>query len=576
MITRFNRHRLQLLWCAAAAWCAVLLVVYLPGISGPLFYDDVAPLNRLAEIERLWSQQALYFVLGEISGPLSRPVAMLSFLPHFDGWPETLPSLLRVNVLIHFCNGLLVFILAWQLLALRPVPKVQPLWGVAAIAAVLWLTLPIHAAAVLIPIQRMALLSTTFVLLGVVGYLAGLHLQVRGYYRSTDVQLAAVLVCLTLAVLSKENGVLLLVLLLVMELTVLQRVPELRRYRWARVGVLALASLAIIGYVLRRLINNPLETLAGRDFSVLERLATQPLVILDYLRQSFVPHWQTITPFQDHWRALDLAQLWGLPGLALLVMLSWLIIAVAARRHWPWFAFGSLWFFGAQLLESTTIGLELSFLHRAYLPLVGLAVLLAVGCGQLFTWAGKRRPLVAVVLVAYLGVLGLTLANITLNWGKPEQAAQVWFDARPASARAAVHLIHQLRANERDPDVLEILEHHLDHCPDCLLTRSLALSVSCQTGNNAAVRRHYTALLDWAPQRNSLRNVGNMIVNYHSALNNEHCAPGSEYTAYALLEEIIATRTRNDRITRELQNRLDLLYLIDSEFGAGMELLLTR
>lgn len=51
----------------------------------------------------------------------------------------------------------------------------------AALAALLWLTLPIQAATILIPIQRMAALSTTFVLLGVVVYLTGLQLQTRGY-----------------------------------------------------------------------------------------------------------------------------------------------------------------------------------------------------------------------------------------------------------------------------------------------------------------------------------------------------------------------------------------------------------
>lgn len=567
MIFPFNRQHPQWLWWIILAWCLLLLVFYLHGTSGTLFYDDFRPLNKLAEIERLWSEQAIFFVVGETSGPLGRPLAMLSFLPHFDGWPETLPSLLRVSVLIHFFNGLLVFVLTRQLLALRPVPMALPPWGLAAIAAVLWLTLPIHAAAVLIPIQRMAILTTTFVLLGAVGYVAGLQMQIRGHQRSTDVQLAAVVCGLTLAVLTKENGALLVVLLLVIELTLLSGVPEVRRYRGVRVGLLALASLAIVGFVLWQLLDKPLTTFSGRDFSALERLATQPLVILDYLRQSFVPQWQTINPFQDHWQALDLAQFWGLPGLAALVLLSWLVIAIVARRQWPWFAFGTLWFFGAQLLESTTLNLELSFLHRAYLPLVGLSLLLAVGGGQLLTWTtDKRRPLIALILAAYCGALGLTLAAVTSNWGNPEQAAQVWFEARPASNRAAVYLAKQLIEQKQHAAALAVIDRHMDRCPDCINARSWALMLACHTGNNAKVRQHFAELLARAQQGAHMKSITRNIEIYHGLLKKQHCTPGTEYTAYALLEQLIDIRS-----TGELRMQLSRLHIIDANTARIMQ-----
>lgn len=188
--------------------------------------------------------------------------------------------------------------------------------------------------------------------------------------------------------------------------------------------------------------HQPFAPLPGRDFSVIERLLSQPLILVDYLRQAFVPiEWQAINPFQDHWRHVEHWTLWSPDGLALVAILAWLLVALINYRCWPWFAFGSLWFFGAHLLESTTLGLELYFLHRNYLPLIGLAILLAIGLQRL--WALKK-PALSVAIVLYLGFLGLNLANVVLLWGQPEKAAQVWFEAQPASQRAAVYLAKPL------------------------------------------------------------------------------------------------------------------------------------
>ena len=567
--------RPQILWFSAAVtWCIMLGIVYMFGTSGTLFYDDIRPLAKLADIDRIFSFEAAEFVLGETSGPLGRQVAMLSFLPHFGGWPETLSTLLQVNVLIHLINGLLVFFLTRQLLAFRPPPVALPAWGVATIAAILWVTLPIHAATVLIPIQRMALLSTTFVLLGLIGYLAGLWMQIRGHNRSTDVQVIAATLGFTLAVLSKENGALLVVLLLVIELTLLGHVTELRRYRWTRVSLLALASLVILAYLARRLINDPIATFPGREFSALERLATQPLVILDYLRQSFLPHWQTINPFQDHWHAIDLTQWWGIPGIAGLTILFWLVTAIATRRYWPWFAFGSLWFFGAQLLESTTLNLELAFLHRAYLPLVGLAIFFAVISSYLLQLSQRTRPLIMLGMIAYIGLLGLTLANVTRNWGEPEQAARVWFEARPASSRATVYLAKQLREKEDTLAALEIIERHLNQCPQCMFSRSWALFFSCQIGNDAKTKEHYKILSEAIPSRMNTGTVAQNIEVYHGALIAQQCNPGPEYTAYALLEQLLKTNDDggNPAAGRALLFRLGRLYIIDGDVEKGMEI----
>src|SRR5699024_9591972 len=92
------------------------------------------------------------------------------------GWKVT-------NVVIHLINGLLVFLLARLLLQLGlPVirrkgitvaPSGQYIGILAAIIGGAWMLLPINLTAVLYVVQRMASLANVFVLLGLIGYVAG-------------------------------------------------------------------------------------------------------------------------------------------------------------------------------------------------------------------------------------------------------------------------------------------------------------------------------------------------------------------------------------------------------------------
>lgn len=81
-------------------------LLYIPGLTGALYYDDIRPLSGLASVVNLDS--ALYYLSSEISGPLGRPVAMLSFLVHVEDWPGAVENIFLFNVLLHLTNGTLV------------------------------------------------------------------------------------------------------------------------------------------------------------------------------------------------------------------------------------------------------------------------------------------------------------------------------------------------------------------------------------------------------------------------------------------------------------------------------------
>ncbi|MGC4008008.1 MAG: hypothetical protein QM805_02815 [Pseudomonas sp.] len=59
------------------AWGFCLYLAYSLGLSGTFYYDDIRPLSGLPAVTDFPS--SMIYALGEISGPLGRPLSMLEF-----------------------------------------------------------------------------------------------------------------------------------------------------------------------------------------------------------------------------------------------------------------------------------------------------------------------------------------------------------------------------------------------------------------------------------------------------------------------------------------------------------------
>jgi protein O-mannosyl-transferase len=240
---------------------------------------------------------------------------------------------------------------------------------IAVSAAGLWLLLPLLASTSLIIVQRMASLSATFVLGGLLIYLFGLSWEAAGRItKGRWLQVTGIGFGTLLATLSKENGALLPLYALILESTVLSGVIGLARWRHRRMWLLALAPLVLLAYLVTHISS---ASFAARDFTLLERLYTQPIILWDYLRLAFFPRSSAFLPFHDDY---PIAQ--GLldPPIAFIAILAWLILlglALWQRKRWPWFALAVFWYLGGHLLESSALPLELYYEHRNYVPLMG-------------------------------------------------------------------------------------------------------------------------------------------------------------------------------------------------------------
>jgi hypothetical protein len=466
---------------------AIVYALYSPGFTAGFYYDDVDRLSPLTQLDSLDS--FLFYIFAGETGPLGRPLAMASFLLHISDWPNNTQHIFTVNVLLHLINGLL---LVWLInstinLCSPALPRARALW-IAIFTGLLWLSLPVLVSTSLIAIQRMTSLSATFSLLGLVVYLLGLQIQSIHPRRGVVLQATGLTFGVLLAVLAKENGLLLPVFALVIETTLFQRIPQLARHRRLRISLLALSLLVVLAYLTYRGMNGAAAYVI-RDFTLTERMLTQPIVLWEYLRQGFFPRTLLLNPFHDDYlKAVGLLN----PPTVLFALVSWVVLIFAAIRYRlrsPVFAFAVLWYLAGHLLESTVLPLELYFEHRNYLPMIGPAFALVWLAFNAPSPLGKMGP---ALLCLYMAILWMLLWQTTSLWGDRRLAAEIWHQVSPTSPRAALNLA-AYHANELQDGLaaLRVFDSTAQACPRCLDTRLMAMPLACrfETAIDLAKRR---------------------------------------------------------------------------------------
>lgn len=424
-------------------------LVYVPGLSGGFVFDDLPNLvhnERLAAVAG-WDGQAIWrAVWSSESGPLKRPLSMLSFALNHAAAGMSPFAFKLTNVFIHLVCGALIFALVRTVLGqhgTRFRADGMPQGDlVALLVAGMWLLHPLQLTGVLYVVQRMASLAALFCLLGMWVYAVGRVRQLQG--RPGWLLIAsAYLLFLPLAALSKENGALLPLFLLLLELCFF-------RFRAAAgglgAGVMALhAVCAVIPFVTGAiyLLLQPdwiLRSYSNRDFTLTERVLTQARALWFYLSMIAVPDITRMGLYHDDF---SVSRALFDPPLTALALGGWVmlpILALAALRRWPVFAFGVLFFLAAHALESSFFGLEMVHEHRNYLaslgPLLILASLLAACPGY---WPQTHRAVIGgacVILVA----LAFTTGVRAWYWGDDLRRAD--FEARhhPQSVRSLVEI----------------------------------------------------------------------------------------------------------------------------------------
>lgn len=367
-----------------------------------------------------------------------RPVPSISFaIDWWRGGGQAAPFLVT-NLVFHLVTAWAAFALLLRVLA-RDRPATLRTVVVCGAASLWWAAQPIHVQAVSYVVQRMTEMAALFAIISIWAYLQG-----RLSKRARWPWWALSALSLALAALSKENAWITPALLLMAELLVLRNDGELFPNRRdtllliipACAAMVLIADLAFKGPVSQW----ALSGYATRDFTLAERLLTQPKVVLFHLSQIAWPLPQRFSLEHDLAivRSATAPDFW----LPLLAILAWCLAgcALAARRGSRTTGFFALWLPATLLIESSLVPLEMVFEHRMYLPSVGIAGLIALGLEHAARRGGAHLAAAALV---FSGATSLAL------WSTSERIPQWRTDASlyeqavlraPRSARAWNHL----------------------------------------------------------------------------------------------------------------------------------------
>lgn len=424
---------------------AVILVstlVFLPGVSGPFVLDDQANLieNPHIYIKSLNIDELEFAASTAQTGyRYERGLSFISFaLNYYGSGGALVPTHIKLtNIVIHAFNATLVLALLNRLIqkiqGSRQNKAVVSAPLLAGFLTTLWACHPIQVSTVLYAVQRMTLLSGTTTLIGCLAYVIYRTAETRSNYRLT-LMYCIVAGCILTGFHFKENAILLPVYLVAIELVLRNWLPAKKVENLTLIGVTVLPGLLGMTY-LGLTLGDIQASYAFRDFTLGERLLTQPVVLFWYLKLLLIPNLSDYSLFLDNFPiSRSLVDPWTTvfalaAGFALVAMGLF-------KRFQPTLLAATIWFLGGHLLESSFLPLELAFEHRNYIP--ALSPLIFIG---FLIYSGFKRlsirPLVvsAATLLLLTVVAGLTAVRAHY-WGDQVRFIVNGIENRPTSIRA--------------------------------------------------------------------------------------------------------------------------------------------
>ncbi|MDX2505495.1 MAG: hypothetical protein QNL62_13610 [Gammaproteobacteria bacterium] len=433
---------------------AITLFIYLPGLNGSFEFDDIANIivNKALVVDD-FSFQALQDIAQSRSNNSGsgRPISFLSFALNINTTGFDPYYFKLSNLLIHICNGFLVFIFIKLLLArghvINTKPRNQVIVYLALASSALWLVHPIQLTSVLYIVQRMNSLSALFLLLTFIVYLRGRERsQAQGGTMWGTLLLVSLLTAL--AVLSKENGALAPLFLLIIETYSFKFKTRNRTDFLLLVIFFCLTLGLLLHYVLpAQPVSRWSEVISGRHFSLSERLLTELRVVWLYVSLILTPVSEHFAIFHDYWpvsRSLinPISTL-----ISLVALVGSVFLGLLVRHRYPFLLFGVLWFLAGHIMESAFIPLELIHEHRNYLPSLGILFALVLFLYQLLKipvqkpWH-ERKNLTLFMLCYFLcfAIFSWTTYQRSVEWSSEMRHAIAEVKNHPDSARANYQL----------------------------------------------------------------------------------------------------------------------------------------
>jgi tetratricopeptide (TPR) repeat protein len=413
VVSPSGASRCSLSWLFAAFIVLIGAVIYWPATHGPFVLDDFDFLEASGAF-----QNATY---GGLIGN-NRPIVIMSYLANYRLAGFDPSAFHKINIALHCLNALILWRLVVALFVWGKLPQRITMnrclfvYGL----PLLFLLSPIQTESVAYVSSRTELLAMGFFLLGLWAFVSNRE-------RRPWLSAALVLGCFVLATLSKQDKLILPVVILLLDYLILSSCNwrELRKnlpLYGLLAGGIAIGALVVIRPIL-------FAPSAGFGLDWQTYLLTQFRMYFRYLGQLVWPFELNLDP--DIVPSHSLFEHGAVLALVALVA----ILAAIARWHrtLPVISFGALLFFAA-LAPTTSFFPLLDFAaeRRLYLPSVGFFL---VVLGVVSFLEGRHRKLVAATLVTVLLAYGVGTYRRSIVWADDLTLWQDTVKKSPEKAR---------------------------------------------------------------------------------------------------------------------------------------------
>ncbi len=359
-----------------------LLIIYSNSFYGDWHFDDFLNIvdNPYIQIKSFSWENIKNCLYGLAQERLSRPLSFLSFAVnyYFDG--TNVFGYHVINFAIHYLAALFLFLFIYNTLKL---PLLRDKYNytaypIALLATFFWAINPVLVTSVTYIVQRMTALAGLFYIMSMYFYLKGRTAQ--KFNHCVFFFILCALAGLA-SVFSKENAAMLPVGILLYDLLLIQGVSKDSIKKYVKIFFFPVTIIIITGFIYVDF-STIFDDYKMRDFTMVQRLLTEPRVIIFYLSLLFFPINSRLTLLYDIDVSRFLFQPWTtLPAILLILTVIGFAFYLAKKR--PLLSFCIIFYFLNHLIEGSFFNLELIFEHRNYIP----AMLLFVPPAQLCIFA---------------------------------------------------------------------------------------------------------------------------------------------------------------------------------------------
>jgi len=290
---------------------ASLLIIYSNSFHGDWHFDDYVNIveNQHIKINSFTWHEIRNSLYGVEQNGLLRPLSYLSFALNYKFGKMDVFGFHVVNFTIHCLAAIFLFLFIYNALRL-PMLKERyknTAFPAALLATLFWALNPVWVTSVTYIVQRMASMAGMFYIMSMYFYLRG-RTSRKSFY-------AILLFSLSLttglaSVLSKENAVMLPVSILLFDLLLIQGASKENIKKMLVIFAMLFLLISTAGLIYAGGFSNAFGDYDIRDFTMTQRILTEPRVILFYLSLLFYPVNSRLTFLYDIEISRSLFQPW--------------------------------------------------------------------------------------------------------------------------------------------------------------------------------------------------------------------------------------------------------------------------